>query len=107
MTAIQMRAEFECWPLWLTGPEEFDNVDPETLSITAGLADDLNEWAATYDGTLNQEYPPDSRFDSPEDEHRFVVRGRELARRLRAELDDSWTLRYYDTELGHDVEITR
>lgn len=103
---IRVRAEFECWPLWDAGPEGFDNIDPETLPITAGLADDLNEWAAVFDRTLNQEYPPDSDFASPEDRHRFVERGRELAHRLRAELGDGWTILYRDIELDRDIEIT-
>jgi hypothetical protein len=101
VTAIRVRAEYECWPLWHTGPEDYDNIDPETLPITAGLADDLNEWAAEFDRTLNQDYPPDSGFENPDDEQRWAERGRELAVRLRAELDDSWTVLY------HDVEIPR
>ncbi|MEU4219021.1 nucleoside hydrolase [Actinoplanes sp. NPDC026623] len=102
---LRVLPDYHCWALWISGPDVYDNIAPDTLPLTAELAAGLDGWADEYTATLNDEDPKTSGFASPQEESRFIERGRDLARQVRAQLDDTWTVTYFDLGLRRDVEI--
>ena len=90
-----MRPEFGSGPLW---DDDWDGhreicPSPESLGLSAGLVDQLNDWQAAYDSTLDQSYPPDSRFTSSAVEARWREQGQALLAQLQLELGDDVTVR--------------
>lgn len=57
---IRLAPEYGCWPTWndTTG----DTLDPAELPIPAALVDRILSWDAAFQATLDDAYPPDSRF---------------------------------------------
>ena|SRR3712207_5196190 len=91
--SIRVRAGYQCSPLWLTGSNGGGNLSVYELPISDTLAGELWEWAGIYDSTRNGSDPA---FSSEEAGRRFVERGEELAKRLAAELGDSYAVSYFD-----------
>ena len=83
---LKVQADFRCYPVWKDDNGLWLDVDPASLPISEGLASDFNEWAAAYDATFNEEYPPDSGFADQAAEDAFLATGRRLANRLAQEL---------------------
>lgn len=104
MRAIKVMPDYGCFPLWHSGENEVGNIDPESLPISSLLVSQLNEWAAEYDATLNQECPPESCFSSKEVEIKFLAKGYELASALKAELG-SITVTCYDIDQKRERSI--
>lgn len=104
MRVIKVMSDYGCSPLWHSDEDEVVNIDPESLPISSLLVSQLNEWAAEYDATLNQEYPPESCFSSKEVEIKFLAKGYELASALKAELG-SITVTYYDIDQKRERSI--
>lgn len=102
---VRVAADYYCWPTWVDNGTVFENADPRTLPISAEVADALHQWAEEYDATLNQDYPPDSSFPTPEAEAQWVEQGRVLAQRLAKELGGSARVTYFDAGLSRDVEV--
>ena len=71
------------------------DIDPDELGLSRGLAKQLDEWAARYDATLNQEYPRDPDFETPEDRQQFIDDGKTLSERVARELWPSFVVRYF------------
>jgi hypothetical protein len=87
-------ADYSCWPLWLGGGE-VGNVDPDELPLTSVLKSELRTWAAAYDATLDQTYPPDSGFATAADQRAWTNEGRRLAGELRLQLGAAWEIVYF------------
>jgi len=104
MRAIKVMPDYGCFPLWHNDDDDVGNIDPESLPISSLLASQLKDWAAEYDETLNQEYPPESCFSSKEIELRFLAKGYELASALNAELGPI-TVTYYDIDQMRERNI--
>jgi hypothetical protein len=98
MTTIKVMADYECWPLW-----KGENLDPDSLPISAYLREQLAAWAERYDETLLDEYPPDSGFSSESEAEKFVDDGRELAQMLALELGNEFAVTYFN-ELSQELE---
>ena len=98
MITIKVMADYECWPLW-----NGENLDPDSLPLSAYLREQLTAWAERYDETLLDEYPPDSGFSSESEAERFVDDGRELATLLALELGSEFTVTYFN-ELSRELE---
>ena len=94
--SIKVMADYQCSPLWLTGSNSGGNLSVYELPISDTLAGELWEWAGIYDSTLDWDDPRMSGFSSEEAGRRFVERGEELAKRLAAELGDSYVVSYFD-----------
>lgn len=88
MKIIRLMADYQCFPLWDVSPGSCGDIDPDELPISQKLKSDLMSWALKYDGTLDAEYPPHSKFPSDADEAEFNEEGRCLLVRLRGELKD-------------------
>jgi hypothetical protein len=86
-------AEFGTWPVWEPGGDPYA-VDPETLPISRALKDALKTWADAWDRTLDQNYPPDSKFASAPDEETFEREGRRLRAALQGELGSGFRVFY-------------
>ena len=97
MKSIKVMPDYDCFPLWAHGNNEVGNIDPASLPISNSLISRLNEWAAEYDKTLDQNYPPNSGFQNKEAEVKFVIRGYSLAKELKAELNSIEVI-YYDID---------
>lgn len=85
MRAIKLMADYKCYPLWEVGNTVGD-INPNDLQISESLKSDLLRWAKLFDQTLNEEYPPDSRFSSAAAENEFRQEGIRLTERLNNEL---------------------
>ncbi|ASO18909.1 hypothetical protein FHR81_001174 [Actinoalloteichus hoggarensis] len=57
----------------------------EDLRLSTELVADLAAWDDEYQATYDDDYPPDSRFPSPEARAAWVERGKELAARIKQE----------------------
>jgi hypothetical protein len=99
MNTIKVMADYECWPLW-----NGENLDPNSLPLSAYLQEQLAAWAERYDETLLDEYPPESGFSSESEAEQFVDDGRELARMLALELGQEYAVTYFN-ELLQELEI--
>lgn len=95
MKTIKLMPEFFCYPLWDLDRGSLGYgapIDPTDLPITEDLKGSLVRWAAAFDATLDQRYPPDSRFATPEDEAWFRAEGHQLTERLKAELGSTYQI---------------
>ena len=81
--------------LWWTDPNRGNPIDPDALPLSGELRRSLSRWAECYDRTLNQDYPPDSGFATPEEEEAFEVEGRCLWRELQAQLGPEYKVAYF------------
>lgn len=87
---VTIRPEFGCHPLWLQDSDDVAaNVPPEDLGLPTSLCNQLRQWAACYELTFCDEYPPDSGFASSIDEAAFALRGRELAHMVAGALPEA------------------
>lgn len=103
---IRLMADYECHPLWLSGPQTGDIApDDPRLGLSPELAKRLSDWADEYDGTLCVDDPVSSAFSSREVELIFYRVGEELASRLAQELGHDWTVIYRDGRTGVDRVI--
>jgi hypothetical protein len=93
-TRLLVLSDYDCFPVWRTGPAGVENVDPATLPVSPELAAALMRWAEEYDATLNPEYPPDSGFPLEADRRAFLRRGERLAGRLAGELGPGYRVTY-------------
>ena len=73
-------------------PDEYGDIAPCELPISEELQMRLSKWAATYDETLDADYPPNSGFKSEELEHEFKREGERLAESLRNELGPDFSI---------------
>jgi hypothetical protein len=102
---MKLMADYQCFPLWeyrdgeLTG-----NVNPDDLPLTRELKSALHAWSASYDRTLNQEYPPDSGFASPAEEEAFETEGKRLWKELQAQLGPEYQVSYYSSQEARLLE---
>jgi hypothetical protein len=86
---IKLIPEFNSSSLWEMYDDGSEDISPEDLPISGELQRDLTRWGETYQAIFDEDYPPDSAFPSLEAESDFKREGRELCRRLAAELKDA------------------
>ena len=86
MRTLKLMADYQCYPLWEASPGEVGNINPDSLSISASLRDQLMDWADVYDSTLNMEDPAISGFASVDALEAFEAQGMRLAEQMREEL---------------------
>jgi hypothetical protein len=93
VTKLKLMPDYECFALW--DIDNVENVDPAVLPISDILKKRISKWEEAYDSTLNQEDPPASGFQSPEDERSFDTEGRLIWEELKKELGESYDIRYF------------
>ncbi|MFJ2555433.1 MULTISPECIES: hypothetical protein [unclassified Streptomyces] len=104
-TAVRVHPDYDCFPTWLHHGDDSDNVAPDTLPVSDGLARDLAAWGAEFDATLDRDNPVDSGFHTEADEQDFAARGEGLARRLQEELGAGVPVVYYDIRKSERVPM--
>ncbi|MDF0551569.1 hypothetical protein [Kamptonema sp. UHCC 0994] len=97
---IKLMVDYGCYPLWWETPDKAGDIDPETLSLKPETIKRLEKWAAVFDSILNQDYPPDSDFASPEEAEAFEEEGISLWHQLRQELAPDYEVHYMSEKLG-------
>jgi hypothetical protein len=97
---LKVRADFQCYPIWRDDDGLWLDIDPASLPISEGLAGEFDAWAAAYDATFNDEYPPESAFPDQATKDAFVATGRDLSDRLAAELGAGTQVEYVRTRLA-------
>ena len=97
-----MFPEFGCHALWWGGglDEPLGDIDPFSLPISKHLAADLVGWSQKFDDTLDQDYPPDSKFSSAAAKEEFVDEGRILAVALAESMGTQIEVTYHDIISG-------
>jgi hypothetical protein len=93
---LKLMPEYHAFPLWEEREDGAGNVSPDELPLSPELRAALADWAAAYDGTLNQDYPPGSGFASPAEEEAFEAEGRRLEKELQAQLGPAYRVVYYN-----------
>jgi hypothetical protein len=95
MRKIRLMPEYRTYPTW----EEYDDgvadIEPSELLISDSLRNALIEWDSAYQATYNADYPPAGGFATAETQADFDRQGRELWRRLSAELDGVADVSYF------------
>lgn len=96
---LKLMPDYECSPLWWDGEPDGDSfrvgdIDPADLNLPPDLRRDLFAWADRFDATLDQDYPPDSKFASEQELESFIEDGRVLTERVRAALGPDCEIRY-------------
>jgi hypothetical protein len=87
-------ADYHRWPLWSPGNERY-NVDPRNLSLSDEVRAALIAWAETLDRTLDQTYPPSSKFATAAEEAAWIREGRRLRDELSSPLGDQYEVVYF------------
>jgi hypothetical protein len=105
LTVLMVLADYECYPTWMRGSVT-TNVDPQDLSLSAGLAQQLVAWAHAYDDTLNRDDPTASGFANAEAEAAFHARGEALARQLAREASGRYRVEYFDARTGVSYPVS-
>jgi len=100
---IKVMPDYHCWPLWHYESDTVGPIEPRSLPVSYSLASQLEKWAEQYDHTLNQECPPGSKFATPEAETDFIRCGKDLATRLKSELNCG--VLYFDISTGETTSI--
>lgn len=86
MRIIKLMPDYGCFPLWEASPDVVGNINPRTLSLSAGLISELEKWATQFDATLDPDDPLESGFTSSEEERDFADVGRQLCIEVQREL---------------------
>lgn len=102
---LKLMCDYHCSPLWEYGGGDLvGNPDPNDLPLSDELKSALHAWAASFDRTLNDDYPPDSGFASPEDEDAFEAEGLRLWQELQTRLGAAYEVVYYSGRLGQILD---
>jgi hypothetical protein len=91
---LRLVKEYLATPIFCANPEIMGHLEVDVLPITDSLKDDLKNWYNQYQATFFDDYPPDSRFSSPYLEAMHAKIGEDLAKKLRIELGDGYSVEY-------------
>ena len=101
MKIVKLMPDYGCYPLWYYDDTNcfIDNLplDSDILNISDSLIERLYKWSIDYDNTLNQDYPPDSGFNTEKDLKYFLIEGLSLWNELISELPD-FKIIYFSVE---------
>ncbi|WP_313055873.1 hypothetical protein [Pseudomonas lopnurensis] len=95
MINLRLTSEYLAGPIFCPDPHRMGHVDIDDLPLSQELKGEIIKWDREYQATYNGDYPPDSRFSSPEAKLRHIVEGQQLAQRLQQELGGGYTVVYY------------
>ena len=90
---LKLLPDYECFALW--DVDGIENIDPAKLPISDQLKSRISNWEDAYDGTLNQDDPTESGFNSQEEEASFEKEGRLIWKALKEELGEEYEVSYF------------
>lgn len=85
--AVKVMADYGAHPLWALDSDIYGDIPPEDMGLSPELTQDLNDWAAAYNASLNHEDPAKSLW-SDEQHKAHDAMARPLAVRLARERPD-------------------
>ena len=94
MTSIRLAAEYGASPIFCTDSDQMRHLELDELPISEQLRRLLKDWDEAFQVTFNDEYPPDSRFPSEQEEIYHLKMGQELSIKLREELGEGYTVTF-------------
>jgi hypothetical protein len=89
---IKLWSDYGSWPIW--DEDDVGAIDPNDLPLCQETIDRLYSWQASYDSTLNHDFPPSSDFLNKDDEENFEQEGISLWKQLRHELQAEYQVIY-------------
>jgi len=92
---VTVMADYGAFPLWFSGGGFMAGRDE--LPLPADLVDELSRWGTEYGDTLSAN---GYAWPSTAQRHDWNLRGRVLARLVRASLDSAWEVEFFDQETG-------
>jgi hypothetical protein len=95
---IKLMAEYNCFPLWKTQEQIWDNINPASLPLSKETIIRLEKWANTFDSTLNHDDPISSKFANSKDEEAFEQEGILICYQLQKELQPDHEIVYYSNK---------
>lgn len=98
MKIYRLSAEYCVPPIFNTDVDEMGPIAIAELNLSASLRDELEKWDLEFQQTFSDDYPPDSGFQSEDDQHRHNQRGAELAVLLQKELGPDVTVEFFPLE---------
>jgi hypothetical protein len=90
---LKLMPDYECFALW--DIDSVENINPASLPISDDLKARVGRWEDIYDGTLNQDDPTASGFQSADEENTFDSEGRLIWKELKDELGESYDVSYF------------
>jgi hypothetical protein len=97
MPVIKIQPEYGTGPLWMkdSPTEPHSNLSTDKFNLSASLKERIDSWDKKYQNTLNHDYPPDSRFDSAQEEVIFEEEGLSIWKAMTNELSPEITIVYF------------
>lgn len=92
LRTLRLMADYDSVPL--TDPNQAFYTNIDQLPLSESLKKRLEDWDDAYVATLNQEYPPDSDFSTPEERKKFIEEGYALQHLLQEALKDNFVIEY-------------
>lgn len=103
--SIRLMADYQCWPLWHCRSVQVGNIDPREVGVSMALAKDLSRWVETFESHMDLSDPASTKW-TPEEIAQFDSEGRELSRRLVAEIGDRFDILYQIPFTADEVPVT-
>jgi len=100
----RLAPDYECHPIWVGDGDSYRNLAPSDLPVTDDLQAAIAAWGRRYDETYNKTDPASSGFASDIEEQAFDHAGRQLWRRLVAELGPANEVKYFSVLGGWQNE---
>ena len=104
MKYLKINAEYQCSPIWVSEDGEiYNNLNIEESPFDSNLKKVLLEWSNLFDKTLNQNYPPDSGFNSVNEEVEFEKHGLEIWKLIFDGYNDIYSFVQYRSYLLSNI----
>ena len=71
---IKISPEYGCFPIW-TGDGDIYRYNEDIVIENTAIYNRLDEWNDVFQRTLDNSYPPDSRFESAQQLYNFETEG--------------------------------
>lgn len=106
MKIVKIMPEYGTGMLWQKKSKEdvFSYITPQDLKLGHVLITKLKDWDVLYQGTFNENYPPDSGFANKNERKKFEEKGLELWQDLIIELPSTIKVIYYSVIEEHLFE---
>lgn len=83
-----------CYPIWIEEDELFISINHYELKISTELKQKIEVWDNQYQSIYVADDPADSKFESEEDEKKFIETGYEIKKALQRELGTAYDVVY-------------